>query len=79
MFGCTAFVHIGAAEQSKMNVRSRKMMFLGYLQGVKRYQLWDPLEKKAFLSRDVPFDENSVFQRRDGMEEQQEVQQDNTG
>ena len=39
MFGYTAFVHIGAGEQSKLDIRSRKMMFLGYLRGVKRYRL----------------------------------------
>ena len=31
VFGCTIFVHIGAGEQSKLDARSRKMVFLGYL------------------------------------------------
>ena len=79
MFGCTIFVHIGAGEQSKLDAKSRKMVFLRYPQGVKGYRLWDPLEKKVVISRDVIFDENLVLQRRNGMEEQQEVQQDSAG
>ena len=75
MFWCTAFVHIGAGEQSKLDARSRKMVFLGYPRGVKGCQLWDLLEKKIIISMDVTFDENLILQRRDGMEEQQEVQQ----
>ena len=34
--------------------------------------LWDPLEKKVIISRDVTFDKESVLRRRAGMEEQQE-------
>ena len=28
VFGCTAFVHVSAGEQSKLDARSRKMIFL---------------------------------------------------
>ena len=69
VFGCTAYVHIGAGEQSKLDARSCKAVFLGYLRGVKGYRLWDPLEKKVFISRDVTFDEKLVLRRRAGMEE----------
>ena len=82
VFGCTAYVHIGAGERSKLDARSCKMVFLGYSRGVKGYRLWDPLEKKVIISRDVTFDEESVLRRRAGMEEQQkqeEVQQDAAG
>ena len=75
-------MHIGAGERSKLDVRSRKMVFLGYPRGVKGYRLWDPLEKKVIISQDVTFDEESVLQRRAGMEEQQEqeeVQQGTAG
>ena len=73
MIGCTTYVHIGAGERIKLDARSRKMVFLGFPRGIKGYRLWDPLEKKIVISRDVTFDKNSVLQRRDGMEEQQEV------
>ena len=63
VFGCTAFVHIDAGKRSKLDAKSQKMVFLGYPQGVKGYRLWDPLEKKVVISRDVTFDENLVLQR----------------
>ena len=30
VFGCTAYVHIGAGERSKLDARSCKVVFLGY-------------------------------------------------
>ena len=75
VFGCTAYVHIGAGERSKLDARSRKAVFLGYPRGVKGYRLWDPLEKKVIISQDVTFDEESVLWRRAGMEEQQEQEE----
>ena len=62
-------MHIGASERTKLDARSWKLVFLGYLQRIKGYQLWDPLKKKVIISRDVTFDENLVLQRQDGMEE----------
>ena len=63
VFGCTAYVHIGAGEWSKLDARSCKTVFLGYPRGVKGYRLWDPLEKKVIISWDVTFDEESVLRR----------------
>ena len=39
VFGCTAYMHIAAGEQSKLDARSKKMIFQGYLWRVKRYRL----------------------------------------
>ena len=43
------------------------------------HERWCSWEKKVVINRDIIFDENSVLQRRDGMEEQQEVKQGNAG
>ena len=61
VFGSMAYVYIDTSEQSKLDDRSKKMVFIGYLHGVKGYRLWDPLEKKATISRDMVFDENLVL------------------
>ncbi len=39
VFGCTAFVHIDPSERSKLDAKSRKMVFIGYPRGVKGYRL----------------------------------------
>ena len=49
VFGCTAYVHIGAGERSKLDVRSRKMMFLGYSRGVKGYRRGIPWKRRSSL------------------------------
>ena len=66
VLGCTANVHIAASERSKQDAKLKKMVFLGYPSGVKGYRLRDPFEKKAFISRDVVFDESLVLQRQGG-------------
>ena len=63
VFGCTAYVHIAAGVWSKLDARSKKMMLLDDPHSVKGYRLWDPLEKKIVISKDVVFDESSVLQR----------------
>ena len=70
-----AYVHMDASKRSKLDASSRKMVFIGYPRRVKGCRLWDLLEKKATISIDVVFDENSIFKRQRGMEEQQEQQE----
>ena len=64
-----AYVHVDAGEQSKLDAKAKKMIFLGYPRGVKGYRMWDPLEKNVIISRDVTFDEMLVLKRSGGMEE----------
>ena len=82
MLGYTAYGHVDAGERSKLDVKAKKMIFLGYPRGVKGYRMWDPLEKKVIVNRDVTFDEMSVLRRSSDMEEQEgelQVQQGNAG
>ena len=37
VFECMAYVYIDASEQNKMDAKSRKMVFIGYLHRVKGY------------------------------------------
>ncbi|KAJ4723126.1 Retrovirus-related Pol polyprotein from transposon TNT 1-94 [Melia azedarach] len=41
--------------------RAKKGVFVGYGDGVKGYRIWSPSEKRVILSRNVVFDENSMF------------------
>lgn len=41
VFGCATFAH---QKGDKLELRSRKCVFLGYLEGVNGYRLWDRSE-----------------------------------
>jgi len=36
-------------------------VFVGFKRGVKGYKIWDPKDKRFFLSKDVTFDEASML------------------
>ena len=57
MFGCDAYVHVPKENRSKMDKKAEKCIFIGYKDGVKGYNLWNPETKKNVYSRDVVFKE----------------------
>ncbi|GJX69857.1 putative RNA-directed DNA polymerase [Tanacetum coccineum] len=58
VFGCKASVHIPKDERSKLDVKGKPCVFLGYGQDKFRYRLYDPVQKKLVRSRDVVFEED---------------------
>ena len=42
-------------EITKLDLKSRKCVFLGYVDGVNGYRLWDSTAHKVIISRDVIF------------------------
>ena len=70
VFSCPAYVHIPSEEQSKLDLKSKQCIFLGYGKGVKCYKFWDPTANKAVINRDVVFDENSMLKSTQGKEQQ---------
>ncbi|KAD5961372.1 hypothetical protein E3N88_12845 [Mikania micrantha] len=61
VFGCKAFVHIPKDERSKLDVKTKPFIFLGYGQDEFGYRLYDPVLKKLVRSRDVVFMENQTL------------------
>lgn len=47
-------------ERTKLNLKSKRYLFLGYANGVKRYRLWDLIAHKIIISRDVIVVENQL-------------------
>ncbi|KAL2653645.1 hypothetical protein R1flu_021773 [Riccia fluitans] len=57
VFGCIAYAHTPRENRTKLNPKAKKCYFLGYQQGVKGYRLWDPIDCKLIVNRDVSFNE----------------------
>ena len=55
VFGCKAFVHNPKDGRSKLDVKAKQCIFLGYGHEEFGYRLWDPLSRKIVRSRDVVF------------------------
>lgn len=58
IFGSQVMMHIPEQKRQKWDKKSKKMLFVGYSDGVKGYRCIDPVSKKFSLSRDVFFKEN---------------------
>ncbi|GJX75043.1 retrovirus-related pol polyprotein from transposon TNT 1-94 [Tanacetum coccineum] len=58
VFRCKASVHIPKDERSKLDVKGKPCVFLGYGQDEFGYRLYDPVRKKLVHSRDVVFEED---------------------
>ena len=68
VFGCKAFVHIPKDERSKLDVKTRQCVFIGYGLDEFGYRFYDPILKKVIRSRDVVFMENQNITDIDKME-----------
>lgn len=61
VFGCKAFVHIPKDERSKLEMKSRQCVFIGYGQDEFGYRFYDPVSRKLVRSRDVVFMEDQTI------------------
>ncbi|RDX90093.1 hypothetical protein CR513_28077, partial [Mucuna pruriens] len=62
VFGCKAFVHVPKDERSKLDMKTRQYIFIGYGQDEYGYRLYDPIEKKLVRIRDVQFMEDQTIE-----------------
>ncbi|KAM2725472.1 hypothetical protein EV1_028167 [Malus domestica] len=58
IFGSPAYFHV---TRNKLDPIAKKAIFLGFSSGVKGYRLWCSKMKKRVISRDVTFNEESIF------------------
>jgi hypothetical protein len=61
VFGCKAHAKITKPNLKKLDDRSKAMVMLGYEPGGKAYRLYDPVAKRVHVSRDVVFDESTMW------------------
>ena len=50
VFGCLTYYHIN---KGKLKPKAKKEFFMGYGDGVERFWVWFPSERKVILSKDV--------------------------
>ena len=60
IFGSIAYVHIPKTDRKKLDTKTRKCIFVGYDIESKIYRLFNPIQKKIELTRDVTVDETKI-------------------
>lgn len=58
IFGCDAYAHIPKEQRRKLDVKAKRLTFVGYSEMQKRYRLLDTTTNSITISRDVKFIEN---------------------
>jgi hypothetical protein len=61
VFGSIGYVHVDDQVRTKLNDKSKMMIFLGYNQKFKWYKLYNPNEGNMVNSKDVKFDEEGAW------------------
>jgi hypothetical protein len=59
VFRCVAYIKHLRPHPSKLEDCGRKVVFIGYEEGVKTYRFYDPGTERIWVARDVVFDENA--------------------
>lgn len=53
VFRCVAYAHVPKEQRKKLDDKGVKCIFIGYSSKSKAYSLYDPIDKKIIISRDV--------------------------
>ncbi|KAJ3691578.1 hypothetical protein LUZ61_020742 [Rhynchospora tenuis] len=61
VFGSVAYAHIPNQRRTKLDDKSKKLIFIGYDERSKAYKLIDPATNKIHISRDVQVNEEGVW------------------
>lgn len=64
MFDCISYVYVDAKLINKLDAKSNKCIFIGYGSDEFRYQLWDNENQKVIRSRDVVFNEKTMYKEK---------------
>ncbi|KAJ4813156.1 polyprotein [Rhynchospora pubera] len=61
VFGSVAYAHIPDQRRTKLDDKSKKLIFIGYDERSKAYKLIDPATNKVHISRDVQVNKEAVW------------------
>ena len=68
IWGCLAYVRIPEETRKKLDKTAQRWMFIGYTDTTKQYRLYDPVNKRFLISRDVVFQESTAYFPLEGFE-----------
>ena len=63
IFDYPVYIHISKKKRAKLDPSRKKAIFVGYSESSKAYRIYFPRFKKIDISRDVTFDEDSVYNK----------------
>nr|GEV27248.1 Gag-Pol polyprotein [Tanacetum cinerariifolium] len=66
IFGSSMYVMYNSQETTKLDSKSKKCLFLRYVDRVKAYHLWDPAAHKVIVNRDVVLVEDKIQENEKG-------------
>jgi hypothetical protein len=69
VFESIAYEKIPELKRTKLEDKSKKYIFIGYSEKFKAYKLYDPIEKKLMISRDVKLNEEARWDWKNQQEE----------
>ena len=61
IFGCIAYSMINSQNRQKLDDKSVKCIFIGYLIESKSYKLFNPMNGRVIISRDVVYNEDAKW------------------
>lgn len=62
VFGSIGYVHVPDETRSKLDDKSEKLVFIGYVKNSKGYKLYNARNGKTVISRDVEFNEDGSWE-----------------
>ena len=61
IFGCVSFVHVYSLNRGKLDLRTIKCIFVGYLSTRKGYKCYHPIFFFFFVLADVTFNKSEFY------------------
>ena len=73
VFGSEGYAHMDSTKRTKLELKSFRCMFLGYVNNAKEYRIYDLKASKVKVSRSVKMDEREMSETYDKRSPQQET------
>ena len=69
IFECKEYAKIPYEKKQKLDMKTKKCIFIEYSNQFKEYKLFDSMKRKTFMSKDVDFIENMTMNQEEVFQE----------